>query len=186
MAGRGWTHLACAVGIAAVLTLPACSDDGGSDDGAPTTAADRPAPTVPADVEPGEGFLVLGDRTFLLAVRACALDPFTDPETGVTIELTLDADDNTGTLIGVSRATVQGELATTTETVSVTEVEGEVLEAQRFERDGVVSDLRDSDSAGPLLAVTGNLVRAGGVFGPPGSTAATPGLVDGSLIARCP
>lgn len=164
----------------------ACSDDDGSDDsGAPTTGPDVPA-TLPEDVEPGTGRLVLDGEAFALQVRSCAVDPVTDPATGVTTEIAVDADDGLGVLVSVTRSAVEGDLRTVTDTISVVDPGGGLTEAQRIDRSGTYFDLRVEGPLEPLLAIDGSLVTGEGVFGPAGSVVGDPGLVEGGVIVRCP
>jgi hypothetical protein len=176
-----------ALGVAAlalVASLGACGDDASSS-GPPTTDSDRPPPTLPDDVEPGRGALVLGDFDAVLTVRSCSLDAVTDPATGVTTDVAVDLDDGTGTTVSVTRASVPGDLATVTETVTVTDANGGTAEAQRIDRSGTIIDLRAPGAVDHLLDVDGTTVRAAGVFGPVGAAGPGAGDVDGELLLRC-
>ena len=170
--------------LAVALVLAACSGEPSAESRPPSTTS--PPATVPDDVGPGEGVLVLGGQATLLTVRACSLEPATDPATGIVTELTLDADDATGTEVAVTRSSFVGDLPTVTETVVVASSDGAALLAERFDRGGTLIDLRAAGAVAPLIEVDGTLVRAAGVFGPPDTADGDVDLVEGELVARCP
>jgi len=184
MVRRGWSTLALVA-----LLLGACGDD----DDTPATStsaagAAGPVATLPDDVAPGTGALVLGDEQFDLDV-VCTLDPSTDPATGVTTELAVDGGDQTGTVVSVTRQSTVGDVPTVTDTVAV-EFGDTTLESQRVDAGGQLIDLRLPNPTERLIELvtsdTGSLVRAQGVFGPAQSLADDPANVEGSLIFRCP
>src|SRR5690348_6866594 len=107
MVRRGWW-------VVALLLLAACGDD---DEAPTTTTADPAPPTLPLEVDPGTGFLILGDTSGVLTVTACAFDPAVDPATGVTTELTVAAQDGTGRTVDVVRSSFTADVATVTDTV---------------------------------------------------------------------
>jgi hypothetical protein len=187
MVRRGWSF---PVVVVAVVALASCSDDGGDGGDAggeapPTTGETAPA-TLPDDVEAGTAVLVLDGVGYPLEVRACALAPTTDPATGVTTDLAIDAEDSLGVAVSISRTTTQGDVPTVNDTVSVVQPDGTVLEANRAEVNGRFVDLLAEGALTPLLTVDGDVVSGSGVFGPPGARPGDEGLVEGSLIVRCP
>ena len=178
----------CLVGLAAATAaLGACSDDGGDGgDGAAAAEEAEGAVTVPDDADEGIGYLVLdGDRT-LLFVRACELEPVLDPATGVTTELAIDLDDEISRAVSLTRSSFGGDLDTTTDEILIADDEVITLDATRVDRSGTLLDLRAPGVLEPLFRIDGTLVEASGVFGPPGSQAGDPGVVEGTLILRCP
>jgi hypothetical protein len=184
MVRRGWSLLVLAVACA---LLAACSDDGGDgdgDEGAPVTGASVPA-TLPDDVDPGTGMLVLDGSGYVLEVRSCTLVPTTDAATGVTTDLAIDADDSLGLAVSVTRTTTQGDVPTVNDTVTVVQPDGAVQEANRAQVDGRIVDLLAEGALTPMLTVDGDLVTGSGVFGPRGARPGDAGLVEGSLIVRC-
>jgi hypothetical protein len=176
--------------LAAVLlaaSLLACGGDD-DDDADDTTPPDGATVTVPADADPGVGYLVLDGEPYLLTVRDCALDPVTaaDPASGVTTEIEVAADDGVTRNVAITRRTVPGDVPTTTDNITIA-VDGEVVaESQRIDIAGNYQDLRAPGVLEPLLAVDDGLVTARGVFGPLGSVNGDEGLVEGSLTLRCP
>ena len=61
-----------------------------------------------------------------------------------------------------------------------------ILQVQRFEVAGEVTDLRDPDARGTLLRVRPDGLSATGIAGPPGTSAPEgPGLVGLALDATC-
>jgi len=167
----------------------ACSDDDGpgagdGGGGPPTTAARVPA-TLPGDVEAGAGRLVLDGQAYALRVRSCQLQPVTDPDTGVTTELAVDADDELGVAVSITRSSTEGDRRTVTDTISVADPGGGLVEAQRVDAGGRYIDLLVEGPLEPLLAVDGAVVTGDGVFGPPGAAAGDPALLEGAVIVRC-
>lgn len=189
MVRRGSSAL-LALATAAVLAS-GCADDGDGQDGdagetgPPTTGEPSPA-TLPGDAQAGRGQLVLGGQAYALTVRSCSLQPTTDPATGVTTEVAIDADDELGVAVSITRAATEGDLRTVTDTVTVVDPDGGLTEAQRADRSGTYLDLRVDGPLTPLLTVEGTLVRGEGVFGPAGSRAGDPSLLEGGVVVRCP
>lgn len=142
--------------------------------------------TVPDDVEAGLGYLVLDGEPTLLLVRSCTLEPATDPATGVTTELAIDADDAVSLAVSITRSSFAGDLPTTTDEILVARDNVLVLESERADRAGTILDVRAPGALRPLLDVDGTLVTASGVFGPTNSREGDAGLVEGSLTIRCP
>jgi hypothetical protein len=179
MVRRGWW--------AAALLLAACG--GGDDDAGPTsTTAELVPATLPADVDPGRGFLVLGGEANVLTVTECAFEPVVDPATGVETQLTVAAQDANGRTVDVVRSSFNADIPTVTDTITVAAGQPDALESSRADRDGLQIDLRVPNAVGSLLEVdaAAGTVRAAGVFGPIGGTAQDPGNVEGELLLRCP
>jgi hypothetical protein len=163
-------------------------DDSATDDLVATTSGSHPPATLPDDVAPGEGALVLGDELYTLDV-VCELEPTTDASTGVTTELLVDGGDEIGTVVSISRQSTVGDVPTITDTVAV-QRDDAVVESQRVDAGGQLIDLRLPNPTSRLIEVTesadGNVIRVQGVFGPAESLADDPQNVDGSLLFRCP
>lgn len=175
--------------VAALCALAGCSgDDGDPSTASATTEAAPTSATLPDGVEPGRGALVLDGHATVLTVTSCALEPATDPTTGVTTELAVAADDGTGLTVDLARSSFTADVPSVTDTVVVVDESGAELESSRVDRDGLLIDLRLPNPVGPLIDVDAEagIVRAEGVFGPPNATADDPGNVDGSLLLRCP
>lgn len=179
---------AVAVAIAVALAAGCSDDDSDSPAAASTTAVEAAPATLPDEVDPGRGALVLDGHATVLTVTSCALEPTTDPMTGVTTELVVAAEDGTGLTVDVVRSSFTADVPSLTDTVLVTDETGEELESSRVDRDGLLIDLRLANPVGRLVEVDADagVVRAEGVFGPPGATADDPGNVDGELVLRCP
>ena len=191
------------VALATSMVLLACSSgSGGSEaapaDSSPAQAYEEPEPAAVDEigaVDPGTARVVLGsvlDAT--LQVTSCELDPGAEPQGEIPAErLVLRAEgqgsDGAPILLEVLRLASQGASSTITDTVLVTEgpedAPTRILEAQRFEVGGLVTDPRDPVADEPLLRVTGQEVAAAGVFAPPGAFAVDGGLVEGLVAASC-
>jgi hypothetical protein len=185
MVRRGWSLAPCIL-LAAGL-LAACSDDGGgaSEDGPPTTGVRVDATLPPIDdVAAGEGALVLDGRAYALDIRVCTLAPAVDPTTQISTELAIDADDELGVAVSLTRSVAPGDVPTVSDRVTIV-VDGVVAEANRAEVNGRFIDLFAEGALTPLISVDGEVVTAEGVFGPPGARPGDPGLVEGSLVLRC-
>jgi len=182
----GWSLL---LGGALAVSLSACSDDGGdaADPDDPATSPEDTTPaTLPDEVDVGRGAMVIDGNAYVLTVRACDLEPSTDPETGVTTELTVDADDGVGTSVSVTRSVTQGDVPSTTDTISVADTAGNALVASRAEVNGRYVDLLAEGALAPMLDVEGDVVSGDGVLGPRGARPETPGVVDVSVLLSCP
>ena len=183
MVRRGWWLLP----LLPPLLLAAC---GGDDDATTTTSttAELVPATLPAEVDPGRGFLVLGGEASVLTVTACTFAPETDASTGVRTELTVAAQDAAGRTVDVIRSSFTADVATVTDTITIA-ADGVVeLESSRADAGGRQIDLRVTNPVGSLLEVdaAAGTVRASGVFGPANGTAEDPANVDGELLLRCP
>lgn len=181
----GWSLL---LGGVLAVTLLACSDDGeaaDTDDPSGTTEDTTPA-TLPEEVEPGRGAMVIDGSAYVLTVGACSLEAVTDPDTGVTTELTVDAADGVGTRVAVSRTVTQGAVPSTTDTITVSDATGNSMVASRAEVDGRFVDLLAEGALAPMLSVDGEVVSGEGVLGPPGARPGDPAARDVSVLLSCP
>jgi hypothetical protein len=181
----GWSLL---LGGALAAALLACSDDGGSadpDDPSATTTDTTPA-TLPEGVDEGRGAMVVDGSAYVLTVHACSLEPVTDPATGVTTELTVDADDGVGTSVAVSRTVTQGDVPSTTDTITVSDAAGNSMVASRAEINGRFVDLLAEGALSPMLTLDGEVVSGEGVLGPPGARPGDPAARDVSVLLSCP
>ena len=190
--------------LAVALALVPLGCTGGSGDDEPDGGSATSAPAIepePAAVPDGDApadgraRLVLGSSLDLtLVVERCHRDLAAQPDGEVPSEQVTVVARGTGpggepVMVDVRRFRSQGASPTITDTVRV--VEGpedaprRVLEAQRFEVDGLVTDPRDPDADDPLLRVTDREVHARGVFAPPGAFADDGGLVEGVLAISC-
>jgi hypothetical protein len=179
MVRRGWW-------LVAAVALAACAD-GDSDPATTTTAAAAP-PTLPAEVEPGRGLLILDGQASVLTVTDCGFERSTDEATGVTTELTVAAQDAAGRTVDIVRSSFTADVPTTTDTITIADAGGAALESSRADAGGRQIDLRVPNPVGPLLDVDpdAGTVRATGVFGPVGGRPDDPANVEGELLLRCP
>lgn len=200
-----------ASGIVVAAVLVSC----GGEDGAGDHAADGPLATsssvatatppsmlgdVP-DIGAGRDAAIVflpdgtgGSTQIALGVTMCVNTPDAEPDGEVPAELlaiTATGRDAAGAEVhlDVRRFRSQGASPTITDTVTVAfgdpEAPDRVLVAQRFEVDGLVSDLRDPDADAPLLVVGPGGFEGRGLFGPPGGGADAPELVEGVVRASC-
>lgn len=132
---------------------------------------------------------MLGETSYPLTVTSCDLLPSIDPDTNVTTVFVLTAtaaDSSTPFELDVLRQLTSGAATTTTDTITYSPSTGELLQAQRVELNGAFVDLRHPGVGVPMLDLSDDGVEADATFGPPGSVAGDDGVVDGTLIARCP
>lgn len=187
--------------LCGAVVVAACSSSGSSSsptssffvDGPP--AVETAARSVP-DAADDAAIVVLGtgiDEE--LAITQCtrgslgALDGSGATEVLLNLVARGTKGDDIPVTITVRRFAAPGEVLTITDTVTYAEGPDDaptlVLQAQRFEVSGAVTDARDPAAVGALVSDDGDLVTVDGIFGPPGAFAGDAGLVGGSIAARC-
>jgi len=187
-----WTVLAW-VAVGLVLLLAACSaddDDGTAGEAATSELAPPSVPQAPAASGPGTGTIVIGAAPQPFAVTACALEPDpAEPEAArALLALTGAGTTSRGDAftVEVQRfATTLGEVTTYTDTITY-EDPARILQAQRIEVGGQVTDLRDPSAASALLRPRQDGVSGAGLAGAPGDDADDEGVVGVALDAACP
>ena len=178
--------------VVLAVAAAACSSDGDGDDddgaGLGTTEAIAPpvAPSAPAESAPGTGVVVIGEIPASFAVTACTLAPASGdaPE---QLRLTGAGTRANGVPFSVEvvRSSSEEGAKTFTDLITYTDT-ARILQVQRSETAGEVTDLRDPDARGTLLRVRPDGVSATGIAGPPGTRAPEgPGLVGLGLDATC-
>ncbi|HEX4866982.1 MAG TPA: hypothetical protein VFV32_05090 [Acidimicrobiales bacterium] len=189
-----WALLAWVV-VGLVVLVGACSSDGGDDgaDLAPsgTGAIAAPAvPNVPPASAAGTGTIVVGPTTGTFEVTECRLDP--DPSQPEAARALLVAKGAGTTARGdaytveVQRfATTLDDVVTYTDTIAYTDA-ARILQAQRIEVGGQVTDLRDPDASSSLLRPRSGGVSGAGLAGAPGDGADDGGIVGLALDLACP
>ena len=176
-----------------LVGLTACSDGGeGGDDGAEigSTSSLAPvvAPELPAPSPAGTGVVLIGGSSASFAVTGCELDG-TEGD-GVTTELVRVTGEGTTSSdvpfeVEAVRTSTAGAAETFTDLITYEDT-GRIVQVQRVEVAGEVTDLRDPDGRGPLLRVRPDGVAATGIAGPPGTVAGEdPGLVGLAFDATC-
>lgn len=187
-----WVVLAwIAVGV--VLLLTACSADDDASPADETAAPDVAAPSVPeppAAGEPGTGTIVIGGTAAAFDVTACALQPDpAEPEAARALLAVTGAGTTSrgdAFTVEVQRfATTLGEAVTYTDTITY-EDPARILQAQRIEVGGQVTDLRDPSATSALLRPRPDGVSGAGLAGAPGDDAEDEGVVGIALDATCP
>ena len=183
-----------------VLLLAACSD--GEDPSAATEDASAPPVTTPEalavdDVEPpAEGWarVVVGtELDATLEITTCVRDLAAEPDGQVPSEqLVVEAHglaDGAPLTLDARRYRSHGASPTITDTVRIvhgpSDAPTSVLEAQRFELDGVVTDPRDPEADDPLFRIGAGRVEVRGIFAAPGAFASDGGLVEGLVSISC-
>ena len=180
--------------LALLVLVAACSggDDGdGGDDGASLGVTSEPtevtAPDVPAASPAGTGVVVVGGTTSSFAVTECRLEPDA-AATGPSVLLTVTGEGTTGGgvpfQVALQRGATDAAIETFTDTVSYRDT-ARILEIQRFEVAGEVTDLRDPSARGTLLRIRPDGVSAAGLAGLPGGTAEDEGTVGLAIDATC-
>lgn len=183
--------------VTVVLGVAACSGDG--DSGSPTDTGDGPsvteersevqAPEVPPAPPAGAGVLVLGEQ-HRFDVTSCRLEPDESEPAGAR---TLLAASGAGTAasgveftVEVQRFVTGADVLTYTDTITY-EDGARILQAQRVEVAGQVTDLRAPDASSPLVHPRDDGLFASGIAGPPGgSPDEAEGYVGIALSLTCP
>ena len=177
--------------LVVALGLAACSggddgDDDGSDLGTTSSIAPPVTTDVPAASPPGTGSVVIGGISSSFEVTDCALEPASEDPSEL-LRLTGAGTRGNGVPFSVEvlRTATQEADETFTDVITYMDT-ARILQAQRFEVAGEVSDLRDPDARSTLLQVRPDGLSATGIAGPPGTSAPEgPGLVGLALDATC-
>ena len=173
-----------------VAVATGCSDDDGGDDGSElgTTSSTTPpvAPTIPAASPAGTGVVVIGELPSSFEVIECDLE--SEPgSTGQLLRLIGNGTRANGVPFSVEvvRSASDEAAEAFTDLITYTDT-ARILQVQRSEVGGEVTDLRDPDARGTLLRIRPDGLSAAGIAGPPGTTAPEgPGLVGLALVATC-
>lgn len=179
---------------AALIVAGACSSSSDGDEDAagpePTVASDSGAtvPDIPRPAPAGTGVVVVGGATSSFGVTACRLEPDPAQPAGARALLELDGAGTTGSgvpfTIEVQRFATGTDVVTYTDTITYTDA-GRILQAQRVEVSGQVTDLRDPRAATALLRPRDGGVSGAGLAGGPGDAADDEGLIGIALDASC-
>lgn len=180
--------------VAGVLAA-ACSS--GSDDGAPpATGGDRTGstiersvvPDVPGESPAGTGVIVVGGATSSFAVTACRLEPDPAAPPGARALVAMTGAGTTGSgvpfTVELQRFAAGTEVVTYTDTVTYAD-SARILQAQRIEVRGQVTDLRDPRASTSLVRTRSGGVTAAGLASAPGDAAGDGGLIGLALDATC-
>ncbi len=156
------------------------SGEGGDGSPASTERSGPGAPDPPPAPPAGTGVVVLGDpETF--EVTSCRLGPDEEEPAGARTLLAASGTGTTASGIGFSldvRRFVTGtDVQTFTDTITYRD-SARILQAQRVEVVGQVTDLRDARAASSLIRPRDDGLSASGIAGPPG---ASPGDLEGSV-----
>ncbi|MGH9273002.1 MAG: hypothetical protein ACRDZU_00015 [Acidimicrobiales bacterium] len=185
------------VAVAAALALVAAgacssSSDGGDEPdpdvtGAPT-AAGADVPEVPPPSPAGTGVIVVGGTRSSFAVTACRLEPDPTQPEGARALVEMDGAGTTGSgvpfTIEVQRFATGTDVITYTDTITYSDT-GRILQAQRIEVAGQVTDLRDPKASSALLRTRADGLSAAGLAGGPGDGPEDEGIIGLALDATC-
>lgn len=182
--------------VAAVLFAAACSD---GDSGSPSTPTDtgggpqvsvgRPdVPSVPSPSPAGSGVVVVGGSASSFEVRSCELEPDPAAPAGARALLAVTGAGTTGAGVPFSielrRFATGTDLVTFTDTLTYTD-SARILQAQRIEVGGQVTDLRDPSATSALVRPRAGGVSAAGLASAPGDAVGDEGLIGIALDATC-
>ncbi len=179
--------------LSGLALVASCSGGGdGDDDGASLgdTVAPTPvtAPDVPGPSPAGTGVVVVGGSSSSFAVTECRLAPAAGEGAASTLLLLVGAGTTGGGVpfeVEVERFATSTAVDTFTDTVSYSDT-ARILQIQRFEVQGEVTDLRDPDARGTLVRVRPDGLAATGIAGPPGAVAGEDeGIVGLAIDATC-
>ncbi len=174
-----------------IVGLNACSDgndggDDGSDLGATSSTVPPVAPDAPAPSPPGTGVVVIGEIGSSFEVTECQLEPAPeDPSHLLHVRGEGTRANGVPFSVEVVRTTTGEADETFTDLITYLDT-ARILQVQRSETGGEVTDLRDPGASGTLLRVRPDGLSATGIGGPPGTSAPEgPGLVGVALDATC-
>lgn len=181
----------------AALLLAATACSSGSDDGAPPATGEggtgstieRPTvPDLPGESPAGTGVVVVGGTSSSFAVSECRLEP--DPAAPAAARALVAVKGAGTTGSGVAFTVELQRFATGTGVVTYTDTVtysdgGRILQAQRIEVNGQVTDLRDPKAATPLVRTRDGGVTASGLASAPGDGPDDGGLIGLALDASC-
>jgi len=179
--------------LAIFVVVAGCSGGGDEDDDGASLGVTAPptevtAPDVPAPSPAGTGVVGVGGTPSSFAVTECRLQPDA-AASGTSTLLLVMGEGTTGSgvpfRIEVQRFATSTAVQTFTDTVTYTDT-ARILQLQRFEVAGEVTDLRDPVVRSTLLRVRPDGVSATGLAGPPGAVAEDEGTVGLALDATCP
>jgi hypothetical protein len=191
------------LGAAALVLSAACSGgDGGAgsagtgtqpDEGPGSTGAGDSSgaqiPDVPTASVAGSGTIVVGATTSPFTVTACRLeaDP-ADPPAAQTLVAVVGAGTSASGgpfTVEIRRFATGTDVVTYTDTIAYSD-SARILQAQRIEVKGQVTDLRDPSARAPLIQARADGVAAAGLAGAPGDLAGDGGIIGVALDATCP
>jgi hypothetical protein len=180
---------------AAALVLSvavACGDDGSDvdDEGLSPPASPTPqtAPPAPGVSAPGTGSVAVGGAVATFEVTECRTeaDP-AEPEAAQTLVAVAGSgttDSGVDFTVEIARFATGTEVRTFTDSIIYSDP-ARILQAQRIEVAGEVTDLRDQRATSALLTVRPDGVSGRGLAGPPGSTAEDEGITGIAVDATC-
>ena len=188
---RAWLVI---VVIAAAGGCSSSDDSGGEavDPGGTAPGSSEPAavtaPPAPAPSPPGTGIVVVGGASHPFEVTECRLEPDpSEPEGARTLVAVTGAgttERGVAFTVEVQRFATGTEVQTFTDTVVYAD-SGRILQAQRIEVGGQVTDLRDPGATSALLRVRSDGVSLSGVASGPGEDQEDGGLIGLALDATC-
>jgi hypothetical protein len=177
--------------LIALTLLAACSGGGDDDDGAglgnTSSTAPPEAPAPPSPSPAGTGVVVIGSLSSSFRVTECELQLSPEGGNGELLRMTGAGTRANGVGFTVEAVRSVSDRAAEAFTDLITYVDtARILQVQRSEVGGEVTDLRDPAARGTLLRVRPDGLSAAGIAGPPGTSAPEgPGLVGLALDATC-
>jgi hypothetical protein len=190
MVPRRRAHIALLVLV--LVTGVGCSGGGDDDDdgaslGESIPPTDVTAPALPPASASGTGVVVLGGATSEFSVTECELEP-ADPAASTLLVVTGAGTTARGVpfQVEVQRFAADSAVAETfTDTITYSDT-ARILQLQRSEVVGEVTDLRDPDARSTLLRVRPGGLSATGLAGPPGTGGEfSEGIVGLAIDATC-
>jgi hypothetical protein len=143
---------------------------------------------VPDPSPAGTGQIVIGGIPDTFSVSTCELSATPEGEAGgQLLRLTGAGTRSNGVpfSVDVIRSSSNSATEAFTDLITYTDT-ARILQVQRSEIQGEITDLRDPSASGTLLRVRPDGLSATGIAGPPGTSAPEgPGLVGLALDATC-
>ncbi len=189
-------HLRAAVLLVVSLVMLGCSSGEGDPTAGPgetgggtaSSLVPSAVPAVPAASPQGTGTVVVGGTASFFEVTECRLEPDPSEPEGARALVSLAGVGTTASgvafTIELQRFATGADVVTFTDTVTYADP-GRILQAQRIEVKGQVTDLRDPKATSPLVRPRSGGVTAAGLASAPGDGPDDGGIIGLALDATC-
>lgn len=174
--------------VLVLVPVAACSSGSGRADQPASSTAASTVTSMPPPSASGVGVVVLAGRASPFAITSCQLEPEPSEPAGARALVRVAGKGTTQRgvdfTVELQRFSTGTNVVTYTDTVTYIDA-GRILQAQRIEVSGQVSDLRDPKAATALIRTRPGGVTARGLASAPGSGPKDGGLIGLALDVTC-